>query len=73
MIVLEPKLPPLTLTGDVALDGLSTLIIGSLSAMVGHQVGDALPRAAGLGLPFHCIPFHSIPFHHITLRRWVTR
>ena len=37
-IALAPKLPPLTLTGDVALEGASTLMIGSLSAMVGHQV-----------------------------------
>ncbi|KAJ8598604.1 hypothetical protein CTAYLR_001704, partial [Chrysophaeum taylorii] len=37
-LTLSDKRPPLTLTGPVALDGLSDLLVGSLSIMVGHQV-----------------------------------
>jgi len=42
-LVLADKKPPLTLTGPVALEGRPDYVVGSLSAMVGHEVDGYLP------------------------------
>lgn len=44
-IVLAPKLPPVTLLGSADIEGIPNFTVGSLSAMVGHNVAgfEAIP------------------------------
>lgn len=51
-ICLPPKLPPLTLLGPVALEGLPNFSIGSLSSMVSHQVRLAMTTCSFTAIAF---------------------